>query len=344
MNSFKFNWAVVLASFLAASLLIWVGAFVVDWVHPRLGCVSAEREWARARTEPMAYSRISSLYWSTLCDAASLPLLISASEGTGAPSFPDVLFAQKQVLAHEITGAHRGLKTIAYLLTNEIHSERVENLRLIGLINPVYFSFAARTDAASIRLSSLSNLSFMARMPVFKQRWDEFLLDSFFIGAKAYLEELQGFGRPPVRSIVRDLGAPTEPVEGEFDLGRNMRVEKVENFKTFTSPFHDRVEPSRYMFDRVVEFARAHPGARVCFVMLPTNTRNFRHFGRDAEVLTAQMSALMAQLPEEMRLDLQDMNEDSFLFLDPMHLTEFGKWKVMERILASPCGQRVLAP
>jgi len=336
MNSSK----TLLLSFLLASLGLWLLLGLADGLHPRLRCQPAEKIFWTQRDGAFVFERVSSFYWSSLCRPSPKPLIISASEGTGELSFPEVA-AGYGVQADEFSGAHRGLKTLGYLLATPMHPERLQNLRILALINPVYFSFAASTDSSSVRLTSISNLSYFLRLPAVQQKWDEFLLDSLFIGAKSYLEEWRKFQTADVGSVIAsvDGGGLADPAL--FDLERNMLVEKTAAFTSFRSPFHAKRQPARFIFDRVVDFAHSHPEAKICYVMLPTNTKNLRYFNRDADKIAREMSELMSLLPEASRLDLQSLNEEPFMFLDPMHLTDLGKRRVMEEVMKSSCGKKV---
>ena len=164
MNNFK----TVVGAFAAFSLAFWLLAFAADWMHPRLSCFEIEKDFWAAREGTYRFERVSSFFWSSLCREPSRPLIISASEGTGDLSFAQVARSYG-VSAHEFTGAHRGLKTLAYMVANPMHHERLQRLHAVALINPVYFSFAARTDASSVSLTSISNLSYFARLHSFHQ-------------------------------------------------------------------------------------------------------------------------------------------------------------------------------
>ena len=170
------NFKVILASFIATTLLLWIGAFVLDALHPQTGCMQWETEFWRKKKTLHVFDRVSSFYWSSLCSPRPRPLIVSASEGTGPLSFAGIA-SRSGIRAHEIKGAHRGLKTAAYLFAHSIHSERLENLRALVFINPVYFSFAATTDSSSVSLSAISNLSYVAQLPTLVQKWDEFFVE-----------------------------------------------------------------------------------------------------------------------------------------------------------------------
>ena len=53
------------------------------------------------------------------------------------------------------------------------------------------------------------------------------------------------------------------------------------------------------------------------------------------------MRTLAQMLPEASRVDLSGLNEEKYIFQDPMHLTNFGKLRVFEEVMKSPCAQNV---
>lgn len=338
MNNFK----TVLISFAAFSLTFWLLALSADWLHPRLPCFESEKEYWASRDGTYRFERVSSFFWSSLCAESTKPFIISASEGTGDLSFAQVARTYG-VSAHEFSGAHRGLKTLAYLVANSMHKERLHGLRAVALINPVYFSFAARTDASSISLTSISNLSYFLRLHSFHQKWDEFLPASLFIGAKSYFDELALFRRATPMTLLNEWPEILPPADADYDFERGMLKSRAPHYTSFRSKFSGSVEPGRYLFDTVVRFAVAHPEANICYVMLPTNLKNLRYFKRDAEEISREMRALVARLPEASRIDLGHLDDEKFIFQDPMHMSDFGKRRVMEEIMRSPCAEKVFA-
>jgi hypothetical protein len=334
------NFKIVLGSFAAFSLALWLLVFAADSLHPRLSCFESERNYWTGRERVHRFERVSSFFWSSLCADPAKPVIISASEGTGDLSFAQVARGYG-VTAHEFTGAHRGLKTLAYMLASDIHPERLERLRVLAFINPVYFSFAARTDASSVSLTAISNLSYFSRLHSFHQKWDEFLPASLFIGAKSYFDELSLFSSARGVTLLDEWPDVLPPAEGDYDFDRHMLKSRVHEYTSFRSKFSASVEPGRYLFDSVVKFAHAHPEANICYVMLPTNLKNLKHFGRDAEQISREMRSLVAMLPEGARIDLGSLDEEKYIFQDPMHMSDYGKRRVMEEVMKTSCAQKL---
>ncbi len=335
------NFKTALFTFVGVSLALWLAAFAADWMHPKLACLEAEKNYWEKRADAYRFERVSSFFWSSLCREPVKPVIITASEGTAKLSFAQAARLHG-VEANEFVGAHKGLKTLAYMLASEPHSERLRNLRVVAFINPVYFSFAARTDASSVSLTSISNLSYVARLGSFYQKWDEFFLASLFIGAKSYLEELKLFANSSPRPLKAEWPEIKAPDASAYDFERHMLRESTRNYTTFRSKFAKEVEPAKTLFDRVVTFANKHPDATICYVMLPANLKNLRHFGRDADAVARDMRALIERLPEDRRVDLGHLSEEPYVFTDPMHLTVWGVKRVMDEVVKTPCAERVL--
>jgi hypothetical protein len=336
MNNFK----AILISFAAVMTGLSLLAFTADWLHPRLACTSFEKSYWKDRDEAYRFERVSSFFWSSLCRDTPRVVIISASEGTGNLSFAQEA-ANNGILAHEFTGAHRGLKTLAYLLNSAPNPERLEKLHLLAIINPVYFSFAARTDASSVSMTAISNLSYFARLPSFHQKWDEFLLSSFFIGLKSYFDELMLFKTAKPRDIKYYWPLVKPPSPDEYDFERNMLKKLTGHYTSFESKFSSRVEPARFLMKQVVDFAKAHADLHVCYVMLPVNVKNLKYFHRDADQIQKEMIEAIYPIPKDARVSLNALSEEPGIFQDPMHLTSWGKHRVMDEILKSPCGEKV---
>ena len=131
------------------------------------------------------------------------------------------------------------------------------------------------------------------------------------------------------------------PADGDYDFERGMLKSRAPEYTSFRSKFSASVEPGRYLFNVVAKFANENPGASICYVMLPTNLKNLRHFQRDAQAISREMRSLVAMLPEASRIDLGHLDDEKFIFQDPMHMSDFGKMRVMEEIMRSPCAEKV---
>ncbi len=336
MSNFKLS----LATLVVTIAIVCIGAVAIDAVAPQFPCTQFETNHWKSRPGAFSFERVSIFYWSSLCAPNSKPVVISASEGTGPVRFSDIAFANWGVVTHEFRGAHRGLKTSGYILSHSIHPTRRKNLRVLALVNPVYFSFAASTDAASIRRVAISNLSYMLRGPFFRQKWDEFIFESPLIAFKSVLAEVQLFKTArAIKLQTRDTPLP-KPIDYDFD--RNIYRDRQSTYTSFRSDFSATREPSRTLLDNIVTFIREHPEVPICVVMLPVNTKNLQHFGKDVRAVEQAMDELVEILPEVNRVDLSALNGEPYIFVDPMHLTDYGKLKVMQAVYETPCGQRVL--
>ncbi len=341
MSNFKRGFfQLTILSFVCFLFFFSVMAHVLDQKHSETPCADWEREYWQGEGETyFHYGRVSSFFWSSLCGDVVPPVVFSASEGTVQPTFVSYL---GDVYAREFTGSHRGVKTFGYLAAHKIHPDRLRNLRVLLFVNPVYFSFAASTDAASIRLNAISTLSYALNVPSLKQKWDAFVLDWFYIGTKSYFHEWALLHDPPLESRPDLMDADLDQAE-EYDFDRNMYTERAEEFTSFRSRFGPDEEPTRTLFNQSMTFIREHPEVPVCVVLLPINVKNLRHFKRDDQAVVAGMNKLFAEIPAGKGLNLLDMNEATELFMDPMHFTPHGVAEIMKRVRASDCAAPVLA-
>jgi hypothetical protein len=329
---------ITVLTLVSALLLLSVLAHVLDQKHSQTPCAPWEKDYWRGEGETFfRFDRVSAFFWSSLCGDQVPPLVLSASEGTVEPAFISYLSP-----AREFTGSHKGIKTFGYLAAHKIHPDRLKNLRALVFINPVYFSFAASTDSASIRLNAISDLAYVVNVHSLKQKWDAFVLDWFFVGLKSYFEEWRVLRDPPLIARPEAPPAQSPPPDEGYNLERNMFEERAHAFTSYRSRFSREEEPTRTLFKQSMAFARAHPDVPLCFVLLPINVANLRHFGRDAGEIVKSMHKMFMEIPEGHRLNLMDMNETPKLFMDPMHYNPWGVSEIMKRVKASDCAKPVL--
>lgn len=342
---------ITVLSALSFLLVAAIMALLLDHGHPATPCAPWEKEYWAGQTEYIKFQKVSSYFWSSLCQEDAPPLLISASEGTVEPPFVAYI---SELHPREFSGSHRGIKTFGYMAGHTVHRERLKNLRALVFINPVYFSFAASSDAASIRLNAISNFSYILHVPTWKEKWDAFLLDSLFVGVASYFNDWSSFaGLSQIEKHLAGMqdaerprlpeAAPEPVIDAKFDPERNIYKKMKREFTSYRSRFSSKEEPSRTLFQNSLRFVRENPEARVCFVLLPINVKNLRYFKRDGDAITRDMREMFSQVPTGNGIDLTDMNETPKLFMDPMHLSPWGVSRVMERVLASDCAAPILA-
>ncbi len=327
--------------------LLCVSALVVylDYTHPTKPCQTWEkRAWREVKKfESTSFERVSARYWSSLCRENPPPLIISGSDGPGDPEFPPLL-ARKGLTFDQFQSAHRGTKTISYILAHDIHPERLARMKIVATISPMYFAaFAAKTDSASIRLTSLSTLSYLLRVPTWHLKWNEFLLLSPFIGIKMYLDEISPFFKSQalMGSPISIPTPPERPRDEDYNEIRQMEVRLVPNFTSFKSRLSKDVEPVKTMWKVIESRVNQLQRLNICVVMFPVNVSNLNYFGVDSERFVNEMRELINRIPETQRVDLLDMSYEPYIFRDPMHFTGFGKWRLIEEISQTPCFERV---
>jgi len=339
-NSRRGFFQVTVLSAISFLFLFALLAHILDQKHSETPCADWEKNyWNGEGKTFFRFQRVSSFFWSSLCWDDAPPLVFSASEGTVEPAFVDYLPEFR-----EYTGSHRGIKTFGYLAAHTIHPDRLKNFRALVFINPVYFSFAASTDAASIRLNAISSLAYAMNVPSFKQKWDAFLLDWFFVGTKLYLEEWRTLRDPPLVERPEYPADQEAPKDDDFDFTRNMFKERARAFTSYRSRFGPHEEPTRTLFKQSLKFAEDHPEVPLCFVLLPINTMNLRHFGRDDKEIVRGMNEMFREIPAGKGLNLLDLNEVPKLFMDPMHFNPYGIQIIMNKVLNSDCAKPVLRP
>lgn len=323
-----------LALFFASAL-----AHLLDQKHSATPCAAWEREYWRGEGKTFfRFERVSTFFWSSLCADDSPPLLFSASEGTVEPTFVSYFPGFR-----EFTGSHKGIKTFGFLAGHQVHPDRLKNFRALVLINPVYFSFAATTDEASILLNAISPLSYTLSVPAWKRKWDDFVLDWFYAGLKNYVSEWSRLRDPPLVERPSPPGqALAPPGDSAFIAERNLLHERAGQFTSFRARFSRKEEPTNTLFKQSVQFAKDHPEAKICFVLLPLNATNLKYFGRDAAAITASMKELFDEMPPGQGLNLLDMNETPKIFLDPMHFNSWGVSQVAQKIRASECAKPII--
>lgn len=338
----------ILLSFVLTLIVACIVVAVVDYKHPSLPCQDWEKEvWKGHSTDKsISFFRVSARFWSALCRDNVRPIIISGSDGPGGYLFTDGMFNAGYEF-DQFMYAHRGTKTGGYILAHDIHPDRLKNLKMVLTISPMYFSkFAARTDGASIRLNALSTATFLLRFPSPHLTWNEFLPLSPFTAVKSYLDEvmplLKGTDPSPETFELVKKELPERDPENTYNQERQMQNALLDNFKTFKSKTNSRMQPTRAFWDQIVETVNNVPELNTCVVMFPFNSANLRYFHHDTELLKREMTELIEQIPQDRRIDLLYMNEEPYIFRDPMHFTDFGKRRLIEEIVKSDCFKRMM--
>jgi hypothetical protein len=339
------NFKPLAVGFVSCFLVLFIAAFLADRYHSALPCLPFEKH-ERASGGYLRFERISYRFWSSLCESPIRPIVISASEGTGTIAFSDLLNDTPN-WSNDMTGAHRGAKTLAYLFAHQINPERAKNLRLLGFINPVYFNFAASTDSSALQQTAISAFSYYSLIPFWHWRWDEYLLSSPWITLKEYYRELFS-PRDFLRTSHRVEPSELTPIpDKEYNSVRQMFNYKADLWTGVgvRAQFSPSIEPTHTMMQTLADGLRNAQGAKFCMVLLPMNSANMRYFQVDPQEVTRELRAMMVELfPEGNWLDLTSMNDEPKVFMDPPHFTDHGKAVLMEKVKNSSCFKNVMAP
>jgi hypothetical protein len=342
MNVSKFFRLTVL-SFCLSTAVICALTFWADDYHSQLECTGWESRKAAQLPEQIGFDRVAFLFWVSLCAPRGSGLIISASEGTGDLSF-QTLARQNGFAFDEMTGAHRGIKTLGFMLSAPIAETRRRNLKPLVLLNPVYFGFAAPMDSAAMRRSSLSALSFVYRAPFVRGGSNlEYIISPLvtangWIGQFRMLEQITAHPPSDSTAATMEIKQPEN-----YDLAHNMLESKVENYKTFKDELDPNAQPTKDFLAETVKYLRQQPSPTLCLILLPANAILLERNGVQAKESLARFQSATADIPEKNKVDLTSLSYDPYIFQDSMHFTDYGKLKIWKAIAASPCFQAQFA-
>lgn len=334
-------WATIALSFAISSLFLWSALFVLQARLPTFECSSFETAFASRLPQRRSFDRVSLTFWASLCHPRNHGVIISASEGTGAPSFSSLALREGYHF-DEFAGAHRGIKTSAYIHSFAISSTRQKGLRTLTLVNPVYFDFAAKSDAAALRRTAPSTASYIVQIPHWRLLKARQLSESLFVAGKNSTDDLQEMLQiftarlPPQEQATEQFSvAPPE----DYDLKLGLLNSKREHYGRFNSSF-ETLEPTQTALRIIEKRIGQTPTTPSCVVLLPINGRLLQANGRSPEDILQRLRRLFSDFPTDHWIDLTDLSEASYIFQDSMHFTEFGKLQVWKGIHQSDCFQK----
>lgn len=344
MNSFKiplfkgFIWGVVTTYFMLALIPI-----AIENQFLNVSCSSSDKKWAQNFVGHYVFDRVSLKFWRANCAPEKPLLLISASEGTSGYKFSQALFDQAEIPTWEFRGAHRGLKTYAYM-TSRLPIKETQLPPTILLVNPVYFSFAARTDDTSMKRSALSALPFIIHQPHWKYKFQSPFLSLPFITFKEFLKEW-GLAHQEI-SVMPKLAAKKriqKPLDEDYDFKHHMLKKKVSTYKggLKKDQFLYEIPPINSMMKRIIGAIDKH-NLKVCLVMLPLNEQHLIQVRNDTEKISQSIKkSVRENIPPHLMVDMMDFGKEPYLFKDTMHFTDYGVQFTVETVLKSDCYKRI---
>ena len=273
-------------------------------------------------------------------------LLISASEGTMPYKFSQAFKDIEGFSSWEIRGAHRGVKSLTYLLSLAGESKKIKNQKIVAFINPVYFGFAARTDDAAMMMSAVSTGAFFYNLPHWKYKYRDLIFTSPFYGFKNLLEEhskLKSQFQQDHIELVKS-NPPPRPQDHEYNLEHNMLNERVDNYKDSfrKDKFSLELEPTAMMLQKVINTINAK-NLPVCLVFLPLNEQQLSTVRSDHKELVAKFkSQVQKTVPNPMTINLMDLGSRPYMFADSMHFTNWGVHEITQEVVNSDCYKRIM--
>jgi len=344
MNSFKSLFSIgFLLGLSLGYFAIGFGAMAYDLHYANKACTHEDVQWAKSFPEHYAFEKISVLFWRAQCKPNKPLLIISASEGGVPYKFSQAFMNLDNQQSWEIRGAHRGVKSLAYVLAMSEESAKITDQPIIAFINPVYFGFAARTDDAAMMSSSISSLLFQYTLPHWKYKYQSLVLSAPFFAAKNLENELSLVKSKWLGASLNAGSAPTPVPDQEYDFGHHMTKERVANYATAfkKDKFNFYMEPTHSMLKRTLRIIEQRK-LPVCLVFLPLNDRHLSQVREDAPLIKSSLqSALEKEIPSKLYLDLMDIGSKPYLFMDSMHFTDFGIHEISKRVIESDCYKRV---
>ncbi len=244
----------------------------------------------------------------------------------------------------EIRGAHRGIKSLAYILSLAGESERIRDQRIVAFINPVYFGFAAKTDDVAMMMSASSTGSFLYNLPHWKYKYRDLIFTSSFYGFKNLLEEYSKIKTELASEELVKSNPPPRPQDHEYNLKHNMLNERVDNYKdSFRKDmFSLDLEPTSTMLQKIITTIKAN-NLSVCLVFLPLNEQQLSTVRGDHKELVAKFkNQVQKTVPDQIGINLMEMGNKPYLFADSMHFTNWGVHKISQEVVNSDCYKRIM--
>jgi hypothetical protein len=325
-------WRFVFIGISVTIILIGTTAYWWDLTLPSRPCQNFEGK----QNGPFRFSRASWTFWSSTCRKQAKFYITSASEGDIGLSFPSVLKHYTGKDFDEFQSAHRGLKTTSFIFSHDWHSDRKANTHWLILINPVYFSFATKTDDASMYLTTLSSKLFQ-QVIGFNWRHKETWLETPFIVAKSSIQEFKRFIKHE-NKIEYAFRKEKKPDDYLYREGMRKKHLSPSSKGSWESEYPINPFPTKKMLDAIIDKTMVHK-MPTCIVMLPLNLKWMRLGRNDIDEIQTRIKDFYLKLPEAIKIDLMDLGDQDYIFEDTMHLSEYGIHQVVKRITNSSCYQ-----
>lgn len=281
-------------------------------------------------------NRVSILFWLSLCQERKI--LFASSEATGDYKLPFYL-RQKHQNFYQFVGAHRGIKTFAFVSGLDLNKELARKINALLILNPIYFTEGlAQTSAAMGYRTAITNADFneVIGVPVAKSRP---LLERMWVATKNTFDDIQDIVRLKWGASYDFIAEDSidESYKPNLPLDYNLQKGMLNQFNgaTFVTDIKFDRSPTTEMFDLVVLNKNA---IKQCIVVLPMNIRFFRSQNEKyVEQIRNLYNEMTPKINRNELIDLTDLQNENYLFMDIMHFTEYGSKLIAERIEKSDC-------
>lgn len=281
-------------------------------------------------------NRVAILFWLSLCQHRKV--LFASSEATGKYTLPFYL-RQKNFQFHQYIGAHRGIKTYAYFSGLDLNKAMAKNINALLVLNPIYFTEGpAQTSASMGYRTAITNADFneVIGVEVTKSRS---AIERLWVVTKNTFDDIQdlvllkvGYSYDLIAddSIDKDY-KPQIPTDYNLQKGVLNRF----NSLTFSTDIKFEIQPTYKMFNLITQNKNS---LKQCIVILPMNHRFFKSQNKKYthQIIELYQKMIGKIKPDEL-IDLTDLQDENYLFMDIMHLTDYGSKIVTDRIEQSNC-------
>lgn len=284
----------------------------------------------------LSLNRVSILLWLSLCQERKI--LFASSEATGAYKLPFYLRQQHQYF-YQFTGAHRGIKTFAFVSGLDLNKDLAKKINALLILNPIYFTEGlAQTSAAMGYRTAITNADFneVIGVPVAKSRP---LLERIWVVTKNTFDDIQDIVRLKWGTSYDVISEDNidESYKPNIPSDYNLQKGVLNQFNgaTFATEIKFERSPTTEMFDLVALNKNA---IKQCVVILPMNIRFFRSQNEKyVEQIRILYNEMVPKINPKELIDLTDLQNESYLFMDIMHSTEYGSKLIAEKIQKSDC-------
>ncbi|MNK22787.1 hypothetical protein D3C87_410680 [compost metagenome] len=322
LSSFFIGWAML-------SLVAWYSEFYL----PADNC-----SWYReiSSKSEVEYQRVSALFWVRSCNVRNV--MIGSSEATGSHALP-FFVRQNGYKFDQFIGAHRGLKTLGYLMAHQVSQQRIDHLKILAFVNPIYYTTGpASTDIAMAYRSALS-VRFMNRfVPNGTTGAQENIFEFLYVIAKGFfLDSLELWRSVTAEISDFDKGDFKATTPLEYDVEKGLYSKFVG--REFKSDINFYIEPT-HTFSRIIKENKNR--IKTCLVLLPLNERYFLSQNPKYKEQISMFYDLYKNYFSGVGIiDLTDMGKTPYLFADTMHFTEYGSSQIIDRVVSSSCFKKL---